>query len=122
MTQPNRAALTSVLLFLPFFVLNLLVGRDIALIDTLFRSVFSLDGFRTNPLGHIVFLAVILMIPVGSVIALRSAVQQRPGETRKVYVVNLILGAVTLLFFVVLASALIMEVYRCDVLLIPNCD
>jgi hypothetical protein len=122
MTQQTRDTTISLLLFLPFFVLNLLVGRDNETIDRLFHSVFSLDGLRTNPLGHLIAISSILLIPVGSAIALRSAARKRPDDKRWFNVVNLILGSVTLLFFVVVTSALIMEVYRCDVLLIPNCD
>lgn len=121
-TNPNRAALIGLLFFAPFFVLNLLVGQDNAAIDTFFRSVFSLPGIRTNPLGHLVFAVCVLLIPIGSVIALRPVFQRRAGGTRRVYVLNLLLGGLTLLFFIVLAGALISEVYRCDVLLIPNCD
>lgn len=122
MTQPNRAAFISILLFLPFFLLNLMVSQDIEPIDSFFRSVISLDGLRTNPLGHLVFLVCIMLIPVGSIIALRHAIQSGTDGKRQVHAVNLILGAITMLFFVMVAGALITEVYRCDMMLIPNCD
>jgi hypothetical protein len=122
MTQQARTALIAIILFLPFFLLNMLAGQDNEAFDTFFKSVFSLNGMRTNPLGHFVFVTSILLMPIGSIVALRPALKKGADGKRRGYVVNILFGAVTLLFFIVLASALITEVYRCDVLLIPNCD
>jgi hypothetical protein len=48
--------------------------------------------------------------------------QKGSNEKRRIYVVNLILGAALLLIFVLIAGGLLEEIYRCDVLRIPNCD
>lgn len=122
MTHPNRATLISILLFLPFLMLNYLAGQDNKAIDYLFRNVFSLNGFNTNPLGHLVFLAAILLIPLGSVVAMRPLFKSDSLGKRSFHIVNFLVGTLSLLLFVLIAGALVQEVYRCDVLLIANCD
>ena len=117
-----RAALIAIALFLPSFILNFLAGQDNEVFDRFFRAVFSPSGLRTNPLGYFVIITSILLIPIGSIIALRPIFQKGPNEKRRIYVVNLVLGTALLLIFVFIAGGLLEEIYRCDVLRIPNCD
>ena len=44
------------------------------------------------------------------------------GATRRVYWLNTIVSALMLVLFTALSVALGTEIYRCDVLGIPNCD
>jgi hypothetical protein len=61
-------------------------------------------------------------LPLGAVIAARPLFESNTDRKPAVYLVNGVLAALMLIVFVALLAALGTDIYRCDVLRIPNCD
>jgi hypothetical protein len=122
LSNPKSAALTGFILFLPLFLLNWMAALDIEAFDIFFRSIFSIDMYRINPLGSFVITVAILLLPVGVIFTLWPVLQKGGDGKRRLYIVNLILATFIFVCFVIFVGAMLSEVYRCDVLLIPNCD
>lgn len=117
-----RTLLTGIILALPLFLLNAMAAMDIPAFQELFRGVFSLGMFVTNPVGSIVVTASLLLLPVASIVLVRPIFSKFPGGDAKLCIFNALLGALIFAFFCVFVGAMSMEVYRCDVLKIANCD
>ena len=115
--NPKVAALVGLLFTAPFVILNAIVGKRIEPFFSLVRP-----GIHTGPFEYILLIIVLLLIPVGSFIAIRPMFQKGAEGKRKFYLVNAILAALLLIVFVMLSVGLGSEIYRCDVLQIPNCD
>jgi len=115
--NPKVAALVGLLFTAPFVILNAIVGKRIEPFFSLVRP-----GIHTGPFEYILLIIVLLLIPVGSFIAIRPMFQKGVEGKRKFYLVNAILAALLLIVFVMLSVGLGSEIYRCDVLQIPNCD
>ena len=116
-TNPKSAALVGLLFIAPFVLLNAIVGSRIEPFFSLIRP-----GIHTGPFEYILLFFVLFLIPVGSFIAIRPMFQKGAEGKRKFYLVNAILAALLLIVFVMLSVGLGSEIYRCDVLQIPNCD
>ncbi len=116
-TRPAFAAVTGGLLLLPFLVANAIVGNRIEPFFSLIRP-----GLHTSPREYVLLFIVLLLILVGAVVAARPMLQRGDDGRRRFYPVNAALAALLALVFVVLAVALGTDIYRCDVLGIPNCD
>ena len=116
-TRPGFAAVTGALLLLPFLVANAIVGNRIEPFFSLIRP-----GIHTSPREYVLLFIVLLLILVGAVVAARPMLQGGDDGRRRFHPVNAALAALLCLVFVVLAVALGTDIYRCDVLGIPNCD
>ncbi|HXF62671.1 MAG TPA: hypothetical protein VNK95_13700 [Caldilineaceae bacterium] len=115
--HPKAAALLGFLLMLPFVALNAIVGNRIEPFFSFIRP-----AGHTSPLELVLLFAVILLIPVGALIAGLPMLQRGADGRRPFYLVNGILAALLVAVFVLLALTLGEEIYRCDILQIPNCD
>ena len=116
-TNPRSAALVGLLFLAPFVLLNAIVGNRIEPFFSLIRP-----GLHTSPFEYILLVIVLLLIPVGSFIAIRPLFQRRAEGKRIFYLVNIILAALLLIAFIMISVGLGSDIYRCDVLQIPNCD
>jgi hypothetical protein len=116
-SNPISAALVGLLFMAPFVFLNAIVGNRIEPFFSLIRP-----GIHTGPYEYPLLFFVLLLIPVGSFIAIRPMFQQEAEGKRKFYLLNVLLAALLLIVFVTLSVALGSEIYRCDILQIPNCD
>ncbi|HET9588805.1 MAG TPA: hypothetical protein VFO91_08455 [Anaerolineales bacterium] len=117
MTNPKLAALVGLFFIVPFALLNAIVGNRIEPFFSLIRP-----AIHTGPHEYLVLFIVLLLIPVGSYIALQPILHRGAEGRRRFYPVSVLLAAVLLMVFVTLSAALGSEIYRCDVLQIPNCD
>jgi hypothetical protein len=115
--SPNIAVVVAVLLFVPLFTLNLFAVGNNPGFDHFFRDVFSLSAYSNNPLGSAIVHAAVLLLPLGAFIALRPIF-----ITRQALPLNLLVGILLLVTFVVFVGAMGEEAYRCDVLQVPKCD
>lgn len=115
------AALVAFLFTLPFMILNTIAGNQIEPFYTIFE-VNTGGGFWDHPVGHISLIAALLLLPVGAVIAIRPMFHMGADGTRKFHLVNITLAVIMIAFFFLISGALISEIYRCNVLQIPNCD
>lgn len=116
-TRPGSAALVGFLFILPFFVANAIVGNRIEPFFSLIRP-----GLHTSARELVVLAIVLLLFPAGALVALSPMRRRGADGTRRFYLLNGVIAAVLLIAFAVLSIALGSEIYRCDVLKIPNCD
>ena len=115
--SPTRTALSGLLFALPFVTMNAIVANRIEPYFSLIRP-----GPHTSPREYVLLFVVVCLIPVGAFVAARPLLRKEADGTRRFYAMNAGLAAFLCLAFVVLSGALGTEIYRCDVLGIPNCD
>lgn len=116
-TNPKSAAFIGLLFIVPLIALNQIVGDKIEPFFSLIRP-----GTHTSPLEYVLLPVVLLLLPVGAFIALSPMLQKKDDGRRKLYLVNGTLAALLLAVFVVISVAFGSEIYRCEILQIPNCD
>ena len=116
-TNPKSAALVGFLFALPIVVMNTIVGSRIEPFYSLIRP-----GLHTSPLEYVLLSVILLLLPVGAFIAVRPMFRKGANGERKFYLLNIIIAAILLAGFIALSVGLGSEIYRCDVLQIPNCD
>jgi len=117
LANPRSAAFVGFLFALPFVFLNTIVGSRIEPFYSLIRP-----DTHTSPFEYVLLAVVLLLLPVGAFIAVRPMFQKGAHGKRKFYLVNIILAAILVTGFAALSIGLGSDIYRCDVLLIPNCD
>lgn len=73
-------------------------------------------------LGPYVIFAVITLGFFGGIAVLMPLFWKSADGARTFYILNALIGLGLMAFFVVIGYALGEEIYRCDILKIPNCD
>lgn len=116
-THPGAAAIIGLLFIVPLLFANAIVANRIEPFFSLIRP-----GPHTSPQEYVLLPVVLLLLPLGAFIIIRPMLQKGTDGKRKLYFVNAMLAVLLLLVFVVLAVALGSDIYRCDILKIPNCD
>lgn len=115
--NPKTAAVVGLLFIIPLIALNQIVGDKIEPFYSLIRP-----GVHTSRFEYVLLPVVLLLLPVGAFVAVRPMFRKETGAKRKFYVVNVALAALLLGVFAVISVAWGTEIYRCDILQIPNCD
>ena len=108
--NPPVAALVGSALVVPLLALNLTVENKV-------EPFFS--AIRSSPLEHVLLAVSLLLLPVGAFVALRPIWRTGRPST---HVANWLVAAVLVGLFGALSVGIGEEVYRCEVLQIPNCD
>ena len=116
-TNRHISALMALLFTLPFLFLNAIVSNRIEPFISVIRP-----GPDTSMLEIGLLIIVLLLLPTGAYIAARPMFQKTADGKVKLYLVNGIIALSLLLAFILLVSGILSEFYRCDILLIPNCD
>ena len=116
-SDSRRAALRGMALALPFLIANFIVGNRIEPFFSWIRP-----GPHTSRQEYVLLLTVILLIGAGAVVAARPMLRRGPDGRRSVHVLNAVVATLMLAAFAAIAVALGSEIYRCDVIQIPNCD
>jgi hypothetical protein len=111
-TSPRPAALAGLVFLLPFLILNTIVGSRIEPLFSLIRP-----GIDTSPREYVLLFGVVFLIPAGAFLALRPML-----SNRRFYALNAISAALLVFAFGALVMGIGSEIYRCDILRIPNCD
>ena len=111
------AALLGGLCVLPFLTANAIVGNRIEPFFSFIRP-----GPHTSGFEYVLLTVVLGLIGVGAFIAGRPLFDRSVSHTTGVLILNGTVSALLFVIFVILAVALGSEIYRCDVLGIPNCD
>jgi hypothetical protein len=114
--HPRLAALIGALLVVPFVFVNAVVGNRIEPLFSLLRP-----GVHTNPFEYVVLATVLVLLPLGAVVALLPLRRAAPGR-RRFLPLNLALAVLLVGAFALITYELGGEIYRCDVLGLPNCD
>lgn len=117
-TPARRAGIAGFALALPFLALNLVVAERIEPLFSLIRP-----GEHTGPLEYPLLFLVLSLLPVGAAVALTPLWRgARRPLTLTLALANVLVAAVLIVAFLAIAIALGSEIYRCEVLRIPNCD
>ncbi len=111
-----RTALAGLAFVVPFLVLNTIVARPIQPLLALLRP----DGHST-PLEYALLATVLLLLPAGAFVALTPATL-RPATFPRPPLANAAIAALLLGGFALVSFALFEDIYRCELLAIPNCD
>jgi hypothetical protein len=114
--NPHGAAVTGALLAVPFIITNLIVSLRI---EPFYALLETIPAVRNSPVFPLLLL---FLFPVGAFIAMRPMIQKETQGQRTFYPVNILIAVILLVTFFILFSALGNELYRCEVLKIPNCD
>lgn len=114
--KPGVAALIGGLFTVPFAVANAIVGGRIEPFFSFIRP-----GPHTSAFEYGVLAAAVACLPLGAFIAARPMLKRASGR-RRVHLLNAVVALVMLALFVILSVGLGTDIYRCDVLQIPNCD
>ncbi|MGH7180150.1 MAG: hypothetical protein ACREJC_22420, partial [Tepidisphaeraceae bacterium] len=113
----KSAALVGGLLMAPFVAANAIVGNRIEPFFSFIRP-----GLHTSAFEYVLLVLVLGCLPVGAFIAARPMLERGADGRRRIYLLNAILAAFMVVVFVILSAGLAADIYRCDVLQIPNCD
>ena len=114
--DPHSAALVGFLFSLPFVITNFIVSSHI---EPLYSFLGSFPSVRKSPFLP---LALLLLFPIGAFISIRPMLYKGANGKRKIYILNTILAVILIGFFLLFFLALGEEMYRCNVLKVPNCD
>ena len=101
----------------PFAAANTIVGNRIEPFFSFIRP-----GLHTSAFEYVILALVIACLPAGAFIAARPMLRRGPEGERHVHLVNAVVALIMLTLFVILSVGLGSDIYRCDVLEIPNCD
>ncbi len=121
MTHHHRAALIAFLLALPMAILVLSIELDIEVIENVLKSILTNDGDRPTALGFAYMAVGLLLLPVSLVVSLWPMRKKKDGK-RPVYILNLVVAACVIALATPIVAGLAKDIYRCDILKIPNCD
>lgn len=111
MFKTNKHLFVGIIFALPFFILNALVVSGAPILKII-RPYMETTGHE-----QILIIALLALVFVGGVVSFYPVV-----KNRRLMILN-ILVAITFISFSVMAGyGLGKDIYRCDILQIPNCD
>jgi ethanolamine transporter EutH len=112
----HRAAVTGLLFILPFFILNVIVALRF---DPFYSLLGAVPAIRNSTLLPLILL---LLLPIGAYVAARPMLQKDESGKRKMLILNSIVAVTLIALFIPVFFGLGQDMYRCDILHIPNCD
>lgn len=116
-SHPRSAATLGFLLLLPFVTLNAIVAHRVEPLFSIIRP-----GVHTSAFEYVLLGIVLSLLPIGAFIASRPMLGRASDGTRSFYLANTVVAAFLLIVFATLAMGLGSEIYRCEILNVPNCD
>ncbi len=121
MTQ-KKSAIIGFLLSLPIAVLLSSIVFRITVIESFLKMILTNDGDRPNGLGFAFMIGGLVALPFALAISLWPMLRKDKKGKRHFYLVNALVAVLVLILMIPTWGALAEEVYRCDVLQVPNCD
>jgi hypothetical protein len=116
-SNPNSAAITGILLALPFTVLFLLLTLDIEL-----HLLYNPNPDQPDVLGSLIVLGTFLLLFAAIIIVSAPIVRtMRAGGSLFAHPINLILASIILVSILAVVGAIIVDQYPCWIG-VPNCD
>jgi hypothetical protein len=115
-SNPRSAAITSLILSLPLGLIFVAFMFDVEPLVKPLNALFTIEGQQgdINMLGRIVIYGGLLLLPVGFVLNLRPMLKREgPEGKRRLYAINLMVGAAILLLIVFTWGGLILEEIYC---------
>ena len=118
LANPTSAAITSLILAMPLGLTYVVLMFNIEPLARVLNNLFTVDGqqgeLQINMLGRIVIYGGLLMLPVAFALNLRSKLRREGVEgNRRLYILNLIVGALILLLIIFTWGGLIVEKIDC---------
>ena len=118
LASPRSAALTSLILAMPLGFTYVALMFNIEPLARLLNNLFTMEGqpgqMEINILGRIVIYGGLLLLPVAFAFNLQPMLKREgPGGKRKLYAINLIVGAAILLLIVFTWGGLLVEQVYC---------
>ena len=114
--NPGMAALAGGLFGLPLFVANAIVAQRIEPFFSMIRP-----GPHTSTFELVLLAGVLACLPLGACLAARPLLDPK-ARRASTWLVNGTMSVLLLVAFVLVSAGLGADIYRCDVLRIPNCD
>ena len=116
-TGATPAALLGVLFLLPLLGLNTIVANRI---EPFFSTIRPAG--ETSPAEYVLLALALLVLPIGACVALGPTFARPAHQTRRVPLFNGLIAGVLIAVFLAVAAGWASDIYRCDILRIPNCD
>jgi len=114
LANSKLAAITSFIFSLPLGLTFVAFMFDIEPLVKPLNNLFTIDGQQINNLGRIVIFGGLLLLPLAFVLNLRSLLRKEgPEGKRRLYALNLIVGAAILLLITFTWGGLILEEIYC---------
>lgn len=114
LANPTSAAITSFILALPIGLRRLILGSDIEPLIAPVESVLTVDGSQPNALGYTIICGGLLLLPLAFALNLRPLLKrEEPEGKRRLYAINLIVGALISLLILFTWGGLILEEIYC---------
>ncbi|MCC7367506.1 MAG: hypothetical protein IT306_03735 [Chloroflexi bacterium] len=121
-TKPRLAALVSVILSMPLIVLYTTIVFDLRPIERALKYMLTDDGDQPNTLGFAFMIGSLILLPMAFLLNLSPMLRRiGPDKRRALYPLNLIVGAVILVYLSQTWGALIVDQIACRSG-VPNCD
>jgi hypothetical protein len=120
--SPNGAAVLALLLAAPIALLAIGIVFDIRSIESALKSVLTSDGETPNVLGRIYMIAGLLALPVALLVSVWPMLRKGVDGKRRFYVLNAAAAVLVIALMTPTWGGLAKDIYRCDILQIPNCD
>ncbi|HZM21045.1 MAG TPA: hypothetical protein VFC02_04825, partial [Anaerolineales bacterium] len=116
--NPRSAAITSLFLALPLGLTYVALMFNIEPVARVLNNLFTIDGqqgeIQINMLGSIVIYGGLLLLPVSFALNLQPMLKREgPEGKRRLYTINLIVGAIILLLIIFTWGGLILEQIYC---------
>lgn len=119
---PSRAAILAAIMAFPMAVLIPSVFLDIDIVESALKSIFTTNGADLNGIGRIFVFGGLVLLPVAFVTAISPMLRRGADGRRRIYVANLIIAVIVLALLSPVVNGIGEEIYRCEVLDVPNCD
>ena len=116
-TRPAVAAVAGGLCLLPFLAANAVVGNRIEPFFSLIRP-----GEHTSAREYVLLAGLLALVLAGAFVAAAPMLRRGDDGRRRFYPLNAALALGLGLMFVAISYGLGSDIYRCDVLGLPNCD
>ena len=116
LANPRWAAITSLILSLPLGLTFVAFMFDIEPMTKPLNNLFTIDGHQgeINMLGRIVIYGGLLILPLAFALNLQSMFKREsPERKRRIYTINLIIGATILLLIIFTWGGLLLEEIYC---------
>jgi len=118
LAHPRSVAITSLILGMPLGLTYAALMFNIEPLARVLNNLFTIDGqqgeIEINMLGRIVIYGGLLLLPVAFALNLQSMLKREgPEGKRRLYAINLIVGAAILLLIVFTWGGLLLEEIYC---------
>jgi hypothetical protein len=122
MSEAHRYAIPALILTIPMAILIPSLVFEIVIVEEFLTSIFTTNGYDLNPLGRMFIYGGLLALPAALGLALYPMLKKGPDGRRRVFALNLVAAVLAFSLVAPILYGFGEEIYRCEILEIPNCD